>query len=389
MTGIPLSVLDLSPVSAGSTPQQALRNTIDLARQAEAWGYRRFWLAEHHFVQVASSASITLIGLVAAATETIRVGSAAVQLGHHTSASVVEAFGTIDALHPGRLDLGLGRSGHRGTQLRDKGAAPATPPRETEVRDGVVIPPPFSPGQFLNLSRLLAGQAALQLPGAEPIEYTRQVNEIRALLDGSYQTPDGVALHAVPGEGADIELWLFGSSGGESARLAGELGLPFAANYHVSPGTILETVAAYRDSFKPSERHPKPYLVVSADVVVAEDERTAQRLAASYGHWVYSIRSGEGAAAYQDPDTAGALTGEQRQLIEDRLATQFVGTPAQVAARLTALQELTGADEIVITSVTFRHADRLTSHRLLAREWGLTGVNGSAPADAAVTNGSR
>ncbi|MQY26817.1 LLM class flavin-dependent oxidoreductase [Nocardia aurantia] len=389
MTGIPLSVLDLSPVSAGSTPQQALRNTIDLARHAESWGYRRFWLAEHHFVQVASSASITLIGLVAAATETIRVGSAAVQLGHHTSASVVEAFGTIDALYPGRLDLGLGRSGHRGPQLRGEGAPPAAPPRETEVRDGVVIPPPFSPGQFLNLSRLLAGQAALQLPGAQPIEYTRQVHEIRALLDGSYETPDGVALHAVPGEGADIELWLFGSSGGESARLAGQLGLPFAANYHVSPGTILETVAAYRDSFKPSIRHPKPYLVVSADVVVAEDESAAQRLAASYGHWVYSIRSGAGADAYQDPDTAGALTGEQRQLIEDRLATQFVGTPAQVAARLTALQELTGADEIVITSVTFRHADRLNSHRLLAREWGLTGANGSAPVDAVVTNGSR
>ncbi|MCX4093763.1 LLM class flavin-dependent oxidoreductase [Nocardia sp. alder85J] len=375
MTGIPLSILDLSPVSAGSTPQQAIRNTLDLARHAETWGYRRFWLAEHHFVQVASSATITLIGLVAAATETIRVGSAAVQLGHHTSAAVVEAFGTIDALHPGRLDLGLGRSGHRGAQLRSEGAPPPAPQRPTEVRDGVVIPPPFTPGQLGDPTRLLAGQQALQLPGAAPIEYTRQVGEIRALLNGSYVTPDGVALHAVPGEHADIELWLFGSSGGESAKLAGELGLPFAANYHVSPGTILETVAAYRDSFRPSARLPKPYLVVSADVVVAEDEQTARRLAASYGHWVYSIRSGAGAAAYQDPATAGPLTEAQRQLVDDRLVTQFVGAPAQVAARLTALQELTGADEIVITSVTFGHEDRLNSHRLLAREWGLTGAD--------------
>jgi len=372
---VPLSILDLSPVSAGSTPQQAIRNTIELARQAEAWGYRRFWVAEHHFVQVASSATTTLIGLIAAATSTIRVGSAAVQLGHHTSAAVVESFGTIDALYPGRLDLGLGRSGHRTTEFRSAGAAPVPAPEQpTEVRDGVVIPPPFTPGQVLDTSRISAGLEALALPGAQPLAYSDQVEQIGALLEGSYRSSDGVALHAVPGEGAQVQLWLFGSSGGESARLAGRLGLPFAANYHVSPGTILETVAAYRESFRPSAQHPRPHLVVSADVVVAQDHATAQRLASTFGHWVYSIRSGAGAAQYQDPDTAPPLTEQQLRLVQDRVATQFVGTPAEVAGRLTALQQLTGADELVVTSVTYRHEDRLASHRLLAREWGLTHV---------------
>ncbi|MFI1914681.1 LLM class flavin-dependent oxidoreductase [Nocardia sp. NPDC020380] len=374
---IPLSVLDLSPVSTGSTPRQALRNTIDLAQQAERLGYHRFWVAEHHFAQVASAAPTTLIGLIAAATESIRVGSAAVQLGHHTSASVVEAFGTIDALYPGRLDLGLGRSGHRGGQLRSAADRPAAEPvadRATEVRGGVVIPPPFNPAKLLDFTKFAAGLEALQLPGAQSLPYTEQVQQISDLLAGTYTSADGVPLHAVPGEGADVQLWLFGSSGGESAQLAGRLGLPFAANYHVSPGTILETVEAYRKAFRPSPRFPRPYLVVSTDVVVAEDDATARHLAASYGHWVYSIRSGAGAAEYLDPATAPPLTDAQRALVEDRLTTQFAGSPATVAERLTALQQLTGADELVITSVTYDHQDRLTSHRLLAREWGLSHV---------------
>ncbi|MFE3754230.1 LLM class flavin-dependent oxidoreductase [Nocardia tengchongensis] len=370
---IPLSILDLAPISAGSTPQQAIRNTIDLARQAEKLGYHRFWVAEHHFVRVASAAPATLIGLIAAATEAIRVGSAAVQLGHHTSISVVEAFGTIDALYPGRLDLGLGRSGQRAEQVRSAGVPPVpAPERPTEVRDGVVLPPPFYPGQLLDFSRVKAALETLHLPGAQPLPYTEQVGEILALLDGTYVTPEGVELHAVPGEGAAVQPWLFGSSGGESAQLAGRSGLPFAANYHVSPGTIVETVEAYRAAFRPSPRFPRPYLVVSADVVVAEDDAAARRLAASYGHWVYSIRSGAGAADYLDPDTAPPLSDQQRRLVDDRVTTQFVGSPATVAERLDALRKLTGADEILVTSVAFDHADRVNSHRLLAGEWGLT-----------------
>ncbi|PPJ25933.1 LLM class flavin-dependent oxidoreductase [Nocardia nova] len=369
---VPLSILDLSPVSAGSTPRQALRNTIDLARHAEAWGYRRFWVAEHHFVAVASSAPTTLIALIAAATDSIRVGSAAVQAGQYTSAAVVEAFGTIDALYPGRLDLGLGRSAHRIAEVRSAGVKPVpAPDRPTRVRDGVVIPPPFSPGRLLDTTRLAASFEALQLPGTKPLDYGRQVREIRDLLSGNYRSSEGVALHAVPGEGAEVQLWLFGSSGGESAQLAGRLGLPFAANYHVSPGTIAETVEAYRAAFRPSAVLDRPYLVVSADVVVADDDATATHLASTYGHWVYSIRSGAGAAEYLDPDTAPPLTEQQQRLVHDRVTTQFVGAPNVVAERLSALQQLTGADELVVTSVTYRHEDRLRSHELLASEWGL------------------
>ncbi|MBF6273312.1 MULTISPECIES: LLM class flavin-dependent oxidoreductase [Nocardia] len=369
---VPLSILDLSPVSAGSTPRQALRNTIDLARHAEAWGYRRFWVAEHHFVAVASSAPTTLIALIAAATDSIRVGSAAVQAGQYTSAAVVEAFGTIDALYPGRLDLGLGRSAHRIAEVRSAGVKPVpAPDRPTRVRDGVVIPPPFSPGRLLDTTRLAASFEALQLPGTKPLDYGRQVREIRDLLSGNYRSSEGVALHAVPGEGAEVQLWLFGSSGGESAQLAGRLGLPFAANYHVSPGTIVETVEAYRAAFRPSAVLDRPYLVVSADVVVADDDATATHLASTYGHWVYSIRSGAGAAEYLDPDTAPPLTEQQQRLVHDRVTTQFVGAPNVVAERLSALQQLTGADELVVTSVTYRHEDRLRSHELLASEWGL------------------
>jgi alkanesulfonate monooxygenase SsuD/methylene tetrahydromethanopterin reductase-like flavin-dependent oxidoreductase (luciferase family) len=369
---VPLSILDLSPVSAGSTPRQALRNTIDLARHAEAWGYRRFWVAEHHFVAVASSAPTTLIALIAAATDSIRVGSAAVQAGQYTSAAVVEAFGTIDALYPGRLDLGLGRSAHRIAEVRSAGVKPVpAPDRPTRVRDGVAIPPPFSPGRLLDTTRLAASFEALQLPGTKPLDYGRQVREIRDLLSGNYRSSEGVALHAVPGEGAEVQLWLFGSSGGESAQLAGRLGLPFAANYHVSPGTIVETVEAYRAAFRPSAVLDRPYLVVSADVVVADDDATATHLASTYGHWVYSIRSGAGAAEYLDPDTAPPLTEQQQRLVHDRVTTQFVGAPNVVAERLSALQQLTGADELVVTSVTYRHEDRLRSHELLASEWGL------------------
>ncbi|PSR67036.1 LLM class flavin-dependent oxidoreductase [Nocardia sp. MDA0666] len=369
---VPLSILDLSPISAGSTPRQALRNTVDLARHAESWGYRRFWVAEHHFVAVASSAPTTLIALIAAATDTIRVGSAAVQVGHHTSAAVVEAFGTIDALYPGRLDLGLGRSAHRIAEVRSAGVKPVpAPDRPTRVRDGVVIPPPFSSGRLLDTARLAASFEALQLPGTQPLDYGRQVREIRDLLTGNYRSSEGIALHAVPGEGAEVQLWLFGSSGGESAQLAGRLGLPFAANYHVSPGTIVETVEAYRAAFRPSAVLDRPYLVVSADVVVADDDATAAHLASTYGHWVYSIRSGAGAAEYLDPDTAPALTEQQQRLVHDRVTTQFVGAPGSVAERLSALQQLTGADELVVTSVTYGHEDRLRSHELLAAEWGL------------------
>lgn len=369
---IPLSILDLAPISAGSDAATALRNTIDLAQRAERWGFRRYWVAEHHFVSVASSSPAVLIGQIAAATNTIRVGAAAVQLGYTTAVAVVENFGMLDAFYPGRIDLGVGRSGQRRSdEGKPKRPRQPRPPRVWHETDGVVIPTPFDLRGLLDVDRLQATMAILQQPEAISPDFAEQIHDILALLDGSYRA-GGFDVHAVPGEGSGLRPWVFGSTRGQSARVAGALGLPFVASYHITPATALEAIEAYRETFVPSAALDKPYVVVSADIVVADDTETAQRLAAGYGHWVYSIRTGVGAMPYPESDHLPTLTAAQFDLVKDRLATQFVGNPDEVAERLAALQRVTGADELVVTSVTHRHEDRLRSHELIARRWGLT-----------------
>ncbi|ORW01014.1 LLM class flavin-dependent oxidoreductase [Mycobacterium kyorinense] len=374
MIAVPLSVLDLAPISAGSDAATALRNTIDLAQRAERWGFRRYWVAEHHFVGVASSSPAVLVGQIAAATNTIRVGTAAVQLSHTTAAAVVESFGMLEAFHPGRIDLGVGRSGQR----RIKPDKPRTPrprtetPREWRDIDGVVVPPPFDLRSVLNKERVQATMAVLQQPEAVAPDFAEQLGDIIAMLNGTYQV-DGSDVHAVPGERSGLTPWIFGSSKGKSAQTAGALGLPFVASYHLTPATALDAVDAYRAAFVPSKTLSRPYVVISADFVVADDSATARHLASSYGHWVYSIRAGDGAVPYPDPDQCPPLTDDQLAVVNDRLATQFVGNPDEVAERLTALQRVSGADELVVTSVTYRHEDRLRSHELIAERWGLCG----------------
>ena len=168
-----------------------------------------------------------------------------------------------------------------------------------------------------------------------------------------------------------MQIWILGSSGGESAEVAGANGLRFAANYHVSPATVLEAVDGYRAAFRPSGELSRPYVSVSADVVVAEDEATARELATGYGPWVRSIRTAEGAIQFPTPDEARALpwSDEDRALVADRVDTQFVGTAAQVADQLEQLRDATGADELVVTTITHDHADRVRSYQLLAEEW--------------------
>ncbi|MDX6351018.1 MAG: hypothetical protein QOF84_5808 [Streptomyces sp.] len=371
---VPLSVLDLVPVSSGSTAAQALRNTVDLARRAEEFGYHRYWVAEHHLNPgVAGTSPALVISLVAAATERIRVGSGAVQLGHHTPLSVVEQFGIVEALHPGRIDLGLGRSGApRGLPK----AAPPGPADGTYTENGLYIPP-----RFTGFAKLLGSplfklfQGLLQQPGAQTPPYAEQIDAILDLLAGTYRSADGLAPRVVPGEGAGLDVWILGSSGGESAEVAGERGLPFAANYHVSPGTVLEAVEGYRRAFKPSAALAEPRVLVSADAVVAPDDETARRLAAGYGPWVRSIRSGEGAIPFPTPEEAAAhvWTEEDRALVADRVATQFVGSPETVAERLAVLRDATGADELLVTTITHGHEDRVRSYELLARAWAKQG----------------
>ncbi len=373
MSTTPLAVLDLVPISSGSNAAEALRNTIDLAQQAERFGYTRYWFAEHHLNPgVAGTSPAVVLALTASATSTIRIGSGAVQLGHRTALSTVEEFGLIDALHPGRLDLGLGRSAGRP-------AAPARRPAlvgGTQVVDGrapngLLIPPKFNFEGLLKSPRFALHKELLVQAGAQPQDYTEQVGDILALLRGDYRSADGVEAHIVPGEGADLQVWILGSSGGESAEAAGANGLRFAANYHVSPGTVLEAAEGYRAAFRPSAVLEQPYVTVSADVVVAEDEATARELATGYGPWVRSIRTAEGAIQFPTPDEARALpwTEQDRALVADRVDTQFVGTAAQVADQLEQLRDATGADELVVTTITHDHADRVRSYELLAQEW--------------------
>src|SRR5690606_24466752 len=371
-----LSILDLSPIVSGATAGDALRNTIDLARRAEGFGYHRYWLAEHHFAPgvassapavlialvaaatstirvgsgavqlgyqtpvavvdqfgiidalypgrvdlglrrsgqrcaapgVASSARAALIALVAAAASSIRVGSGAVQLGYQTPVAVVEQFGIIDALYPGRVDLGLGRSGQRRAELASgRGADKTGNTQDTSAEqprarivDGLLIPPPFDWSRLAQDPRLAFQASLLQQPGAQTPDFAEQVDDVLAFLNGTHRA------HAVPGEGADVQVWILGSSGGQSARVAGERGLPFAANYHVAPSNVLEAVEAYRKAFKPSKTLAEPYVVVSADVVVADDEAKARELAAGYDLWVRSIRTGAGAMPYPTPAEAAA-----------------------------------------------------------------------------------
>ena len=370
MASVPLAVLDLVPITSGSSAAQALRNSIDLARQAEQAGYARYWFAEHHLHPgVAGTSPPVLLALTAHATSTIRIGSGAVQLGHRTALSTVEEFGLIDALHPSRLDLGLGRSGGRPKGQRRTTAD--QPPARHRTANGLLIPAPHSNERLAKAPLLALQRQLLQLPNAQPQNYAEQVDDIIALLAGRYRSADGAEAHAIPGEGADVQIWILGSSGGESANVAGERGLRFAANYHLSPASVIEAAEGYRGAFRPSAVLAAPYLSVSADVVVAKDQATARELAAGYGPWVRSVRTGEGAIEFPAPAEARAhqWTDEDRALVADRLDTQFTGSPRQVADDLERLRDATGADELIITTITHDHADRVRSYQLLAEEW--------------------
>ncbi len=374
MATTPLAVLDLVPISSGSTATEALRNSIDLARHAERLGYTRYWYAEHHLNPgVAGTSPAVVLALTASATRAIRIGSGAVQLGHRTALSTVEEFGLIDALHPGRLDLGLGRSagGPRIPRHRNPALVGATRIVDGRAPNGLRIPPKYSPARLLASPRYALQKKLVQLPGAQSQDYTEQVGDILAMLRGSYRSAEGVEAHVVPGEGADVQVWILGSSGGESAQVAGSNGLRFAASYHITPATVIEAADGYRAAFRPSAELDRPYVSVSADVVVGEDEATARELATGYGLWVRSIRSGEGAINFPTPHEARShtWTSADRALVADRVDTQFVGSPQQVAAQLEQLQDATGADELIITTITHDHADRVRSYELLAQEW--------------------
>ena len=379
MTSTPLTVLDLVPISSGSTARQALLNSIDLAQHAESLGYTRYWFAEHHLNPgVAGTSPAVVLALTAAATSTIRLGSGAVQMGHRTALSVVEEFGLLDTAFPGRFDLGLGRSAGRHPEPKAPALAVAGADHASaaavvggRTANGLLIPPRFSTAALLKSPRFALQRSLLELPHAEPQNYTEQVGDVLALIAGTYRSADGEEAHVVPGEGAALQVWILGSSGGESAEVAGQRGLRFAANYHVSPATVLEAVEGYRAAFADTGELDRPYVSVSADVVVAGTQERARELAAGYGPWVRSIRTAEGAIEFPTAEEARRYpwTDADRALVADRVDTQFAGTPRQVADQLERLRDATEADELIITTITHDHIDRVRSYQLLAEEW--------------------
>jgi alkanesulfonate monooxygenase SsuD/methylene tetrahydromethanopterin reductase-like flavin-dependent oxidoreductase (luciferase family) len=370
---VPLSVLDLVPVSSGDDTRTALRNSIDLAQQAERLGFARFWLAEHHLNPGnAGSATLSFLGVVAAATSRIRIGTAATLLGHYAPIQVAEAAGLIATLFDGRMDLGLGRSGPPPAAVvasAEAGSAArpaATVPVESRTVDGLLLPAPVrvspSRGRFGLLADLIERRPA--------IPFEEAVTTILAQLEGTFRGPDGDLVPVLPAVGSGADVWIHGSSAGESARLAGRLGLPFGANYHSTPGTVLDAVTEYRDHFVPG-RIASPHVVVSADVLVAPTDSEAEDLALGFAHWIHSVRTGQGTIPYLSPDEARAdpLDAAGEALVADRVATRFVGSPASVIERLDTLQRVTGADELVITTNTHAHEHRVRSYALLAESW--------------------
>ncbi|WP_199746407.1 MULTISPECIES: LLM class flavin-dependent oxidoreductase [unclassified Amycolatopsis] len=321
---IPLSVLDLSPVVAGGGVSDSLRNTLDLARRTEALGYHRYWLAEHHNMPgIASSATAVMIGQVAAATERIRVGSGGVMLPNHAPLVVAEQFGTLEAFHPGRIDLGIGR-------------APGTDQRTA---------------------------LALRGPGGLSAEnFPQQFAELLAYFEHSDQR----AVNAVTAEGNKPPVWLLGSSG-FSARMAGELGLPFSFAHHFSAENTLPAVALYRDAFKPSDVLDEPYVMLGVSVVAAETDERAQYLAAPSGLTFLSLRKGR-PIPLPTPEEAAAYpyTDIERVFIEDRAASSIIGSPETVHKGLETLLADTGANELMITTMVHDQADRVRSYELVA-----------------------
>ncbi|MFJ6215386.1 LLM class flavin-dependent oxidoreductase [Streptomyces sp. NPDC092296] len=333
----PLSILDLATVGEGYTPTEALRATTELARRAEEWGYHRFWVAEHHGMPgVASSSPPVLIAHLAAATSTLRLGSGGVMLPNHAPLAVAEQFGLLNALHPGRIDLGLGRA--PGT---DQATARA-------LRRGL-------------------GEGADDFP--------QQLTELTGFLDGDFPPghPYG-RITAVPGpvDGQRPPVWLLGSSG-FSARLAGQLGLPFAFAHHFSAANTVPALELYRTTFRPSAVLDEPYAVIGVSAVAAPDERQALRLARSGGLSMLRLRRGRpGLIPTPEEAESYPYTEVERDFLDDWLRNVVLGEPAQVRDGLEELRRRTGAQELMVTSHVHGHEARIASYGLIADAYGLT-----------------
>jgi luciferase family oxidoreductase group 1 len=323
---IPLSVLDLAPVPEGADAGQALRNSLELAQAAERLGYRRFWMAEHHSMPgIASAATAVALAFVGAGTSTIRIGAGGVMLPNHAPLVIAEQFGTLEALFPGRVDLGLGRA--PGT---DRAAAYA-------------------------LRRNLA---------SDENQFPRDVVELRDYLA---EPGDGRAVRAIPGEGLNIPLWILGSSL-FGAQLAAMLGLPYAFASHFAPGLMMEAIALYRERFQPSVQLDRPYVMLGFNAFAAETLEEAELLATSVQQAFVNLRTGR--PGKLPPPRAGyadTLPPQARAMLDQVLTCSAIGDSATVVERMEAFVERTGADELMITSQIYDHQARLRSYEIVAQ----------------------
>jgi luciferase family oxidoreductase group 1 len=327
----PFSVLDLAPVPEGSTPADALRNTLDLAQHAEAWGYGRYWLAEHHnMTGIASAATAVVIGFVAGGTSRIRVGSGGIMLPNHAPLVIAEQFGTLASLYPGRIDLGLGR-------------APGT--------DQLTL-------------------RALRRDPAASDTFPHDVLELQALLG---EPQPGQRVQAVPGSGTNVPIWILGSSL-FGAQLAAMLGLPYAFASHFAPDALLPALRVYRERFAPSKQLDSPYAMVGVNVVAADSDAEARRLFTSAQQAFTDLfRGTRGRLKPPIDDIEAYWSLAEKAQASDMLARSFVGSPETVRRGLEEFIEETGADEVMVASAIHDHPARLRSYEILANVHGRTG----------------
>ena len=320
-----LSVLDLSPIIQGSDASHALANSLDLARNAERLGYRRFWLAEHHnMTGVASAATAVVIGHVAGGTSTIRVGAGGIMLPNHAPLMIAEQFGTLNALYPGRIDLGLGRA----------------------------------PGTDQNTARALRRTLAGDIDA-----FPRDVMELMAYFQPARP---GQLVQAVPGAGQAVPVWILGSST-YGAQLAAALGLPYAFASHFAPADMDAALNLYRTQFKPSEHLAKPYVMLGLNVVAAETDAEALRLFTSLQQAFINLRTGRPGPLPPPVDNIEALIDPSAHgLLQQTLSRSVVGSPGTVQAGLEAFIARTDADEIMVTAQIFDHAARVRSFEITA-----------------------
>ena len=326
---VPLSILDLAPITRGSNAGEALRRSRDLARHAERWGYQRFWMAEHHNMPgVASAATAVSLGFVAEGTERIRVGAGGIMLPNHAPLVVAEQFGTLAALYPGRIDLGLGR-------------APGTDPLTMRALRRHLESSDMFPDNVVELLRYLEPET------------------------------EGQTVRAVPGAGSRVPVWLLGSSL-YSAQLAAALGLPFAFAAHFAPDLLYEALATYREGFRPSASGEQPHTMACINVYAADTDAEARRLFTSLEQAFWALRSGR--PSHLPPPLEAADRASFDHAADAALAQLFryavVGGPKAVREGVSAFVQSTGVDELMTTAMIFDHGARLRSLEILAEVFG-------------------